>query len=305
MEAAPADALLMLKRWRWVFPCCAVICPLIGLIVAALATLVVPESFEGSVNIEVLPESPDDLHIDRRPAGVAPEDYVQPWIIKEIDCITNRDALEAVIVSLDLHHRWRTDRESTREILEQSVAVRSLRGTPVVAIRVRHPDKTAVGRIARELAATYMNRRLEIEKGAAAEMAGKLRTAIRDQEQKVDECRMALAEVERTMKKNLNIGGTTTLLHIPESREQAGARRALADAEGLLHVMKIKLIEQVNTGGMADDRLKVPDDSQVSTTRVSPDVAVFLTTGAVLGLLFSPLPAFMAIRLLDRRTTAG
>jgi uncharacterized protein involved in exopolysaccharide biosynthesis len=236
---------------------------------------------------------------------VAPEDYVQPWILKEIDCITNRDSLEAVIVSLDLHHRWRTDRESTREILGQSVAVRSLRGTPVVAIRVRHPDKTAVGRIARELAATYMNRRLEIEKRAAAETAGKLRAAIRDQEQTVDECRMALAEVERTMKRNLNIGGTETLLHIPESRSQAEGRRALAEAENQLHVMKIKLLEQDNTGGMADGRLKVPDVSQVSTTRVSPDAAVFLTTGAVLGLLFTPLPAFMAIRLLDRRTAPG
>jgi hypothetical protein len=136
-------------------------------------------------------------------------------------------------------------------------------------------------------------------------MAGKLRTAIRDQEQKVDECRMALAEVERTMKKNLNIGGTTTLLHIPESAEHAEARRALAEAESLLHAMRIKLLEEDNWGGVADYRLKALEDPQVSTTRISPDVAVYLTIGAVLGLLFSPVPAFMAIRLLDRKVIAG
>jgi capsular polysaccharide biosynthesis protein len=305
MEEAPAEASNMLKRWRWVFLGCAVVCPLLGLIVAALATVVVPESFEGSVNIEVFPEDPDDLHVARRPAGVAPEEYVAPWILKEIGSITDRKSLEEVIGKLDLHHRWRTDREGAATVLEKSVAVRSLRGTPVVAIRVRHADQASVGRIARELAANYQDRRLEIEKRAAAEMAGKLRTAIRDQEQKVDECRIALAEIGRTMKKNLNIGGTETLLHIPESPEHAKASRALADAEGLLQVMRIKLIEQDHTGRVADDRFKVPEDSLVSTTRVSPDVAVFLTTGAVLGLLIAPLPAFMAVRLLDRRTTAG
>jgi uncharacterized protein involved in exopolysaccharide biosynthesis len=185
------------------------------------------------------------------------------------------------------------------------VTARSVRGTPVVSIRVRHSDQTDASLIVRELAVNYKQRRFEIGKRAAEQMAGKLRTAIRDQEQTVEECRMALAEVERTMKKNLNFGGTTTLLHIPESREHAEARRALVEAEGLLHVMKIKLIEQDNTGGMADGRLKVLEDPLVSSTRISPDVAVYLTIGAVLGLLFSPLPAFMAIRFLDRKVIAG
>ena len=236
----------MLKRWRWVFPGCAVICAVVGLIVGGLATFMVAESFEGSVTIEVLPECPDDLHAVQRPAGVAPEEFVEPWILKEIGSITDRKSFNAVIGRLDLHHRWRTDWEGAATVLEKSVAVRSLRGTPVVAIRVRHPDQVSVGWIARELALNYQDRRLSIGKRAATGMAGKLRAAIREQEQKVDECRMTLAEVERTMKKNLNLGATETLLHIPESRAHADARRELADAEGVLHALKFKLIEQDN-----------------------------------------------------------
>jgi uncharacterized protein involved in exopolysaccharide biosynthesis len=299
----------MLKCWPWVFLCSAVSCAVVGLIVAGLATFMVAESFEGSVTIEVLPESPDHLHAVQRPADVAPEEFVEPWILREIGSITSRDSLDAVIGRLDLHHRWRTDREGAATVLQRSVTVRSLRGTPVVGIRVRHADQVSVGWIARELALNYQDRRLAIGKRAAAEIAGKLQTAIREQEQTVEERRMTLAEVERTVKKNLSIGGTETLLHIPESRAHAEARRALADAEGLLHALEIKLIEQDNAGGVADYWPKEYGEPQVSTTRVSPDVAVFLTTGAVLGLLFSPVPAFMVIRLLgrllDRRVTAG
>lgn len=300
MSVASADPSFMRQGRRRVFVGMALVGPVIGLMVAGLMTRFLPDIHEGAVSVEVHPENPDDLLVSRRPEGVAPEEYVEPWILKEIGSITNRDSLDRVIETLDLDRRWRLDRDSARAFLERKLAVGSVRGTALVFIRVRLPDETDAGRIVRELALGYQERRWEIGRAASEQMVGKLKAAIQDQEQEVERCRAALAEIERTMLKNLYLDGTTTLLHIPESPEHVEACHALAAAEKLLRALRFQRMDTEDAGEMSALRRKMLDPLELSIRQVSPNVPLNLTIGAVLGLLLSPLPAVAVIRIWGR-----
>ncbi|MCX6877691.1 MAG: hypothetical protein NTW21_28355 [Verrucomicrobia bacterium] len=146
----------MLKRWWWVWLVMAGIGPLLGLLIAAAVTCVMPMTYESQAVIKVRPKM---VRLD----GVAYDSRdLYSFPISDADRIGSRVSLFRVIVNLDLTNQWGMDRETALEKLRGMVTAEEIKGRDVIAIRVRCADKQAAKDIATEVARCYGDYRIEI-----------------------------------------------------------------------------------------------------------------------------------------------
>ena len=119
----------------------------------------------------------------------------------EFEKIKSRKVLEQVVDNLDLTARWNTDKESAINELKDSIETENLKGTDLIAIRVRQPDEQDAREITREITNGYRDYRQSLEKKLLEKGLAEFKKAVRDQEDKVEEARKILTTISRT--KNL------------------------------------------------------------------------------------------------------
>lgn len=290
----------MFQRFGWVFLGKFPIGALTGLLLAAGITYVMPRQYESEAIIEIRPLSGEDLSSPDRPEGVRPEEYVSPWIVKQLAQIKSRNSFMPVMNRLDLEPHWKVDRETALGMLNQAVQVQSIRGTDVISIRVRHPDKLDAKNIAMEVANCYKEYRQEIATREEEVMLRELSKAVREQENKVVERRKVLETIVRT--KGIIYQGKDSFAELPDKEAPGEAAPGSPEApvfvdakkdyeadQQLLQTMKLHQIKQGILLKIPEDGVLFHNEPVIADSPVSPNIPLYLTIGTVLGLLFAPL----------------
>lgn len=193
---------------------------------AAVITYVMPKRYESQAVIEVKP----------RQAGMSPlgtqmtetsgaNQMTAQFFGTEFEKIKSRNSLSKVVESLQLVNRWNVDKETALSILKGIVNTQNIRGTDLIAIRVRHTNKVDARDVAEEVAHAYKAYRTEIETRDAERQLQELNKAVRDQEDKVEERRKVLATIVRT--KGIIYKGSDSFYGSTGVDEDQGAKSAL------------------------------------------------------------------------------
>ncbi len=193
---------------------------------AAVITYVMPKKYESQAVIEVKP----------RMAGMSPLGaqmtestgagrMTAQFFGTEFEKIKSRNSLSKVVENLQLVNRWNVDKETALSILKGIVNTQNIRGTDLIAIRVRHTNKVDARDIADEVARAYRAYRTEIETRDADRQLQELNKAVQEQEDKVEERRKVLSTIVRT--KGIIYKGTDSYYNTGGIDDDQGARNAL------------------------------------------------------------------------------
>lgn len=286
----------MSKRDRWGCFTTAAVGAVLGFLISALIACLMPRVYESEAVIEVRP-----LAEEKSSPAVDPvdgDDETPRYMRTAVEQIKSHDMLGTTVESLKLARRWSVDREAAISILRENVNPRTYRGTDLIIITVRDTNPEEAQEIAAELAQAYKEYRDGIQRRDQEQMLGESQKAEKDQEEAVERKRQALAEIERTMRGNIQVEGAETLLHLPESKEYRKAKQDLQNGEQHLHAMKL---EAMRPTFLNDESVLLHVDPQVAVSPVSPDVRLMLTLGTAGGILFSKLLVLPVIFLLKRR----
>ena len=143
--------------------------------------------------------------------------------------------------------------EAAIGVLKKIVSTENIRGTDLIAIRVRHTDREGARDIAAELARVYRNYRVEILHRDKDHGLAELKKAVREQEDKVEERRKVISDIEIVRKKNITVDGTVTLLHLPDSQDYIDAKREFETDQALLQAMRLQQIRATVAGEIQDE----------------------------------------------------
>jgi uncharacterized protein involved in exopolysaccharide biosynthesis len=303
----------MFRRFWWIFVVMLPVGAVGGLLVMAVVTYVMPRQYESEAVIEVRhtqPPSTDESAVHTTPqysSGI------------EFDRIKSRESLDEVVLKLELTNKWGVNQEAAIRILKEIVSVENIRGTNLIAIRVRHTDRESVRDIAAQLARTDRDYRVEIIHRERDRDLYELNKAVRDQEDKVEERRKVLATIQaaRGPEKSHEIendgANSNEESPEPEKNDEAIKRKVLGDQQdyddakrdletdqALLQAMKLEQIKASIANKTQNELFVVHEESQIPQAPVSPNVALNLILGAVGGGLLSPLLALPLILLLNR-----
>jgi polysaccharide biosynthesis transport protein len=166
---------------------------------AAVITYVMPKKYESQSIIEVKPRMAAMSPLGPNMTETAGARMMTPQFFgTEFEKIKSRNSLQKVVDGLALTNRWNVDIEGAIGTLKGVVNTQNIRGTDLIAIRVRHGDKVVARDIADEVAKAYQIYRNEIENRDAELQLQELNKAVRDQEDKVEERRKVLSTIVRT-----------------------------------------------------------------------------------------------------------
>ena len=272
---------------------------ILGFLLAAVVTYVMPKEYESSATIEVKPRPLTLLHQDQ-----ASSQMTEMYLSKEFEKIKSRASLLKVIEGMDLTKRWGMDEESVVHELKRMIYVENIRGTDLISLRVRSGDKELARDIAVGVAMAYKEYREELAQKRAEKRINGLKRAVREQEDKVEERRrISLRESGRVWPYLLD--GS----NLPRSID--GAREKYSDAgqdfeieKSLLDKLKLKLISAEIDADMEKSAVVIHEEPVVPDFPVSPNVTRNLVLGAVGGALLSPLLALPVMWVLNRRRVA-
>jgi len=271
----------MLKRWWWVFLVMAPIGPVLGLFTAAVVTYVMPKKYESRARIEVHPG-----HVDGKAAA-------GPHLGTECETITSHKLLAKVIGNLDLTNQWGLDGEAAVNLLDGMVTAKEVKGTDLIDVRVRSTDREAARDIALEVVRTYKEYRREIETREPDRVLGELKKTVRAQEERVETLRQELADLVRN--RGVGVGGD-------DGKALDGAKERAAAEQDKLEQMKLKVLWELPAARdrYPYERMIMHDDPVIAQSPASPNVALNLIAGTVLGLLLALPLALLAVWLLER-----
>jgi serine/threonine protein kinase len=117
----------MMRRWWWVFLVMIPLGMLLGLVAAGVMTYVMPTRYEAEATVEVVP--PNRSAITPTFSG------------NQCQAIKSSAVLTAVFQELELPNKWMTDGQTTVSILKAIISTRNIRGTDLIAIKVRHTNR--------------------------------------------------------------------------------------------------------------------------------------------------------------------
>jgi uncharacterized protein involved in exopolysaccharide biosynthesis len=128
----------MLKRFWWIFLVMLPVGAIAGLLVMAVVTYMMPKKYESEAIIEVKPR--ESRFMDR---SVVPQANGQYFFSTQFEKIKSRASLLKVIENLELTQKWGVTEDAAIQMLKGMVTATYIRGTDLIAIRVRHTDREA------------------------------------------------------------------------------------------------------------------------------------------------------------------
>ncbi len=285
----------MFKRYWWILLVMIPVGPMCGFLLAAIVSYLIPEKFESFATIEV--KDPGFGATGEIPFGSGEEQSSGT----ELAEIKSRKALAHVAESLDLTNKWQMEKQSVVNVLDSVVGTQRIRGTDLISITVRYTDREDARDIAAEVARVYKEHRNGLSGKVFASRLRELNKAINEQENRVEEIMSSLKSVA---------GGPYLLdgSNLPEdpdgSRQATKNFEAFEKEQGLLEMLKLKLVaEEIRKTNLGDSTV-VHDDPVIADKPVSPNVTMNLVSGSVAGLLLSPFLALPFMWLLNRRHQA-
>lgn len=225
---------------------------------AAVITYVMPRKFESEATIEVKqPSNGSNLPFAGELRGGSSRQLTANFFGTEFEKIKSSNSLAKVVDKLNLVSKWNLDNKETAiQILKGIVQTQNIRGTDMISIRVRHPNKEDARDITEEVARAYKAYRTEIENRDADKGLYELKRAVQDQEDKVEEKRKVLAAIVRA--KGIIYTGQESFYGQSALGEDQSARSSL-EAYQQLQREKAQLQSQI------DSLLKYDSDSLMVT----------------------------------------
>lgn len=195
-------------------------------VVTFFSLRLLPRDYEAEAVIEIKPRQRMIGEISQGPV------MTPMFFGTEFEKIKSRNSLEKVIDDLDLTARWNTDKETALKRLKDSVETENIRGTDLIAIRVRQPDEQDAKEITRAVTEGYRDYRNSLEEKQKELAVNELRKAVREMEDKVEDRRKILTTISRT--KNISYSGDRNLAQggFDENSEANSASNMYSELEG-------------------------------------------------------------------------
>ncbi len=292
----------MFKRFWWMFLVMLPVGAVIGLLVAAVITYVMPKRYESETVIE-LREPTAAKETEEVPTGA--ESYKFNFGT-ELEKFRSSKTLGSVVESLDLVQRWNIDKQAAIQILKSIVIIQQIDGTDLVSIRVRHVNKEDARDVAAEVAHAYKEERAETEKRSQEAVHQVLIKQVRDQEDTVEEGKAVIIAIAKS--KGLLVGDKPSageaaeqaVKNLPDLLDYADARRELEVQQKILEALRMKRLNSELKFKLPSESVVVHDKAIIPQVPVSPNVTLNLVIGTVGGLLVSPLMALLVILVLGQ-----
>jgi uncharacterized protein involved in exopolysaccharide biosynthesis len=296
----------MLKRFWWMFLVMLPVGSMVGLLVTAVITYVMPKKYESETMIELRAPAHSGNGV-----GSSRREAAQFHFETELEKVRSRNTLGRVVDTLELVNRWSVDKETAIRILKAIVVTQQIKGTDLVSIRVRHTNKVDARDIAMEVAQAYKSYRMETDTREQDSALYELTKEVRDQEDKVEERRKVVATIVRTKGIIPDEKPPAVTQSNGEAREEAvkrgldlqdyvDAKRDFETDQEYLKTMKLKLLEMKLRHKMADSGVAIHDEAVIAESPISPNVSLNLTLGLLAGFLLSPLMALPVIWVMNR-----
>ncbi|MDX1679901.1 MAG: polysaccharide biosynthesis tyrosine autokinase [Akkermansiaceae bacterium] len=218
---------------------------LMVLLTALVVTYCMPEKYESEAIIQVNPPGqgidPLGPNMSQISGKVTPQ-----FFATEFEVITSRNTLLRVAEELPtLRKKWGgITQEQVATRLKGVIRTENIRGTDLIAIRVRLEDKELARDIAQEVVAAYRDYRLEIAKRKAEVQLRELYNAVTRQRDKVTERRNARAAIMR--EKGIIPKGADAFFSGPNYDEDMTVRDAMRIAFEL-EQEKVRLESQIKS----------------------------------------------------------
>lgn len=270
------------------------LCAILGLLAAAALAYLLPKKYGSTTMIEIRPS----LAVTGA-AGPPGSGY----FASQREVIKSRRIMDDVIGRLDLTGRWRMDRENVIKVLKRIVATKSIKGTDLVSIEVRHTNPTDARDIAREVAAFYSEFMRGMETDMMTRKLQVMRKAVVDQGDKVEERTKILATVRRA--KVVESEEKTRPLRWGDGPDIDDLKRELEEDRKILDQLNLNLKAEEISSKIPREPVLVHEEAQLPKAPVSPNVTLYLVLGTAAGLLFSPIFAIPLAWMPGRTETAA
>lgn len=276
----------MFKRFWWVFLVMIPLGAIVGLLLAGVATYVMPKKYESETTIEVKP-------------GIAESNINLQRFGTEFEKIKSSVSLGKVVENLGLTNKWGVDRQTAIRKLKGILTIQNIRGTDLISIQVRHTNKEDARDIAAEVTRVYRDDRTEIHKQAQEMSRLAFRKTIRDLEDQMESLRQVRASASKTYHL-LHYDSPQPAENVLSAADLADANRDLAITGERLKDLKIKQLNDSILGQLSSKGIDLHEEPRIPKLPVSPNVTLNLVLGLFGGLLLSPLLALPVMILLNR-----
>ncbi len=291
----------MFKRFWWVLLVLPPLAAIVGLLIAAVVTYVMPKKYESSATIEVRPVAEGmEAPLMTPDAAVGYTADLQT----ELTRIKGRKVLARVVDAMELPNRWAVSKAEAADLLDQLVSVEMIRGTDLAVVSCRFTDRRATREITNAVVEQYRGMREEEVGLLIGERVEVLEKEVWNQQDKVEERRKVLETVERAK----------GMVHTPAegteiSKEEAHGRgaeyvdveRAYREDRELLGEMNRQLTAEKIRAKMAPGVVLVHEMPTEPLTPVSPNVALNLVLGTGAGFLLG-VPLALLLMFLAGKT---
>jgi len=211
---------------------------LLVVITATVVTYVLPETFSGSVRMKVTDDTADAGSLEQ---NYAPKQYNPYFIQTEFEVLQSELILGKVINKLNLNTEWGKKYaggqplkpSETLDFLKKSIHLTAVRNASMIEIEVFSDKPDEAAKIANEIADTYKEQRLQVNRDAIASTVAVLEEQKAEHVRKIDE---AQKEVDR-LRTELGISD-------PDPMSMYASPMISADVEKQLQAQMIFLKDQ-------------------------------------------------------------
>ncbi len=270
--------------------------------VAGVVTYVQPKTFDSQAVVEIKPPGKILSPFD---SGSPPPERDPKFLEREMAVMRSQGVLLAAVKQLDLDKRWGLPAADAAAILGRSITLEQLKGTDLVAIRARYVNREDARDMVMAIITEYRKQLTRRETRESESALKSLSEAVREQEEKVEERRKALAEIVRTK----------TLLHhhngvLPnpqggtggiDTEEYVTRKREFESELELLQSLKLKNLTEKVSREMQEDMLVIHEEPQLPQVPSGPNVTGNMGMGIMSGLAVSQVVALSLALLLPSR----
>ena len=292
-----------MKRWWWLFPVLAVAGLFVGVVVAGMVTYVQPKTFDSQAVVEI---KPPGIILSPFDSKSPPPERDPKFLEHEMAAMKSQGVLLAAVKQMDFDKKWALPAPDAAAIVGRSITVEQLQGTDLVTIRARHVNREDARDMVLAVIGEYRDQRGSREAATSGDALKSLSEAVREQENKVEERRKALAEIVRTR----------TLLHRKEgagpppdagaggidTEEYVTRKREFEEDLELLQMLKLKHVTEKASAKISQEVMVVHEEPQIALAPSGPDVTGTMGMGIMVGLAVSQVVALsLALMLPSRR----
>lgn len=262
----------------------AIIGPFLGFTAASVYNNLAPKKFESETIIEVKPTPDIRLGAGSNNPSTRPQ-----FLATQLEIIRSKDSLRKVSTNLELTNQWGVDEETAIKLLKAQLLCQILKGTDLIAIRVRSTSARSAMEIADQVARTYRETRASLHHDQFEKALTELDKLIRDQDDKVEERRKLLSAY------------VTKGPMPPEESDHASYLAAKDEFEaenGLLTQMKLKKASLTLELSSAPQPVIIHQQAEQPLHPASPNIKLNLLLGTASGLILLPLAGLLVLGLI-------